>query len=305
MKKDIGVSVAVLAALAAHGKDFDRATLNAMLDRLAASPEPKVRRGPMAMCYRMAMPNVEVVDYKCLKCGAVTRYESRHFKNNLRRLRDAVPELKGMGLDIALDETPLCHVCTPGDKAPIAGRLKRDAGDWKAGEKVRIMAPSGRGRYCTIASMGRRVVWMDASEVTNGVVAVDCAHASSRSRHDAGRRSVVETLRRGASVKVLPSEPGDHADEIRVDASNRGETLIGVPVADIEDLEYGEAAFDDRLEAVAWVIGGKRTPARMSDIGLIKTFLSGEAIYRFGHDEEASMKSQLPRLRELLGEPKQ
>ena len=41
MKTELGVSVAVLAALAAHGKDFDRATLNAMLDKLAASPEPK------------------------------------------------------------------------------------------------------------------------------------------------------------------------------------------------------------------------------------------------------------------------
>ena len=35
-------------ALAAEGKDFNRAELNAMLDRLAASPEPKVRRGPQA-----------------------------------------------------------------------------------------------------------------------------------------------------------------------------------------------------------------------------------------------------------------
>lgn len=52
----IGIGFAALAALAAEGKDFDRAELNAMLDKLAASPEPKVRRGPQATCYSMAMP---------------------------------------------------------------------------------------------------------------------------------------------------------------------------------------------------------------------------------------------------------
>ena len=37
----IGIGFAALAALAAEGKDFNRAELNAMLDKLAASPEPK------------------------------------------------------------------------------------------------------------------------------------------------------------------------------------------------------------------------------------------------------------------------
>ena len=41
MKTELGISVVVLSALAAQGKDFDRTELNAMLDKLAASPEPK------------------------------------------------------------------------------------------------------------------------------------------------------------------------------------------------------------------------------------------------------------------------
>ena len=40
----IGIGVAVLSALAAEGKDFNREELNAMLDKLAASPEPKVKK---------------------------------------------------------------------------------------------------------------------------------------------------------------------------------------------------------------------------------------------------------------------
>ena len=51
MKTEIGVGAAVLAAFAAEGKDFDRAELNAMLDKLAASPEPKSATLMMATCY--------------------------------------------------------------------------------------------------------------------------------------------------------------------------------------------------------------------------------------------------------------
>ena len=63
----IGVGVAVLSALAAEGKDFDRAELNAMLDKLAASPEPKVKHGPTAMCYSVMMPEEKTFEYICKK----------------------------------------------------------------------------------------------------------------------------------------------------------------------------------------------------------------------------------------------
>ena len=77
-------------------------------------------------------------------------------------------------------------------------------------------------------------------------------------------------------------------------------------VDDLYDLEYGggETAYDDRLQNVVWVINGRRVAAHLSDIGILKTFLSGNDIYRFGCDEEMPLKKQLPRLRELLGEPK-
>ena len=51
----IGIGIAALSALVVEGKDFNRAELNAMLDRLAASPEPKVRRGPQATCRMPAL----------------------------------------------------------------------------------------------------------------------------------------------------------------------------------------------------------------------------------------------------------
>ena len=50
MKVTLGVGISVLSALAAQGRDFDRTELNAMLDRLAASPEPKIEPQAIAMC---------------------------------------------------------------------------------------------------------------------------------------------------------------------------------------------------------------------------------------------------------------
>ena len=43
MKATLGVGISVLSAQAAQGKDFDRATLNATLDRLAARPSPPIQ----------------------------------------------------------------------------------------------------------------------------------------------------------------------------------------------------------------------------------------------------------------------
>ena len=54
MKATLGVGISVLSALAAQGKDFDRTELNAMLDRLAASPGPRVKCAAAAMCYSPA-----------------------------------------------------------------------------------------------------------------------------------------------------------------------------------------------------------------------------------------------------------
>jgi hypothetical protein len=111
----IGVGLAALSALAAEGKDFDRAELNAMLDKLAASPEPKVHRGPQATCYKMAMPQPERFEYVCKKCGTHTVYPENvnRMANTLARYRDDVAKLKALGLDIALDESVLCQKCSP------------------------------------------------------------------------------------------------------------------------------------------------------------------------------------------------
>ena len=116
MKSTLGVGISVLSALAAQGKDFDRAELNAMLDRLAASPEPKIEPQAIAMCYKMAMPKPEDFEYVCPKCGTKTVYPQnrRARRRFLRTLRDGVAALKAKGLNIELDESCLCQTCGKG-----------------------------------------------------------------------------------------------------------------------------------------------------------------------------------------------
>lgn len=159
--------VAALAALVAQGKDFDRATLDAMLDKLAASPEPKVRRGPMAMCYKMAMPQPVEYRHICSKCGTVTRYVSASVPNDLAFFRDGAAQLRSMGLDIALEESALCRVCAPGPKMPRKGRLVAATGECAAGDEVSILRAVGdsawilpQGELAQRTSKGTSGVWL-------------------------------------------------------------------------------------------------------------------------------------------------
>ena len=98
MKTQIGVGVAVLSALAAEGKDFDRAELNAMLDKLAASPVPRNTKISAATCYVVAAPRPEVFEYVCKKCGTHTTYplSIRQIGNALARYRDGVASLRAL-----------------------------------------------------------------------------------------------------------------------------------------------------------------------------------------------------------------
>ena len=302
MKTQIGVGVAVLSALVAEGKNFDRDALNAMLDKLAASPEPKVKHGPQAMCYSMAMPRPSEYVYKCPKCGAVTKYFSGRFKNTLAFYRDGAVQLKGMGLDISLDESSLCRVCTPGKPMPISGYCKSVDGEVK---KVRVIE-CYNGKYNTqVIERENAIGWIKKESLSNDVVVVDYAYPLSRV--GPGIRPVIVTLHRGEKVKLLPRAPEDPEDMVRIDASlyYLG-TWMFLRKEELTDIDYGDGslASDERIDNLHWIICGNRVKAQRSDVEILKTFLSGELVYRYGHGMEMPMQKQLPRLRELLGEPK-
>ena len=211
----IGIGLAALSALAAEGKDFNREELNAMLDKLAASPEPKVRRGPQATCYAMAIPRPEECIYKCPKCGAVTKYFNAHFNNTLAFYRDGAVQLKAFGLDISLDESSLCQVCTPGQPKPVSGYRRTSAGK---DEKVRIIECRSGGYSARVIERENAIGWMKTDSLSNDVVVVDYAYPVWHV--GPGPRPVIRTLRRGERVKLLPRSPEDPEDMVRIDASN-------------------------------------------------------------------------------------
>ena len=197
MKTTLGVGISVLSALAAQGKDFDRTELNAMLDRLAASPEPKIEPDAGAMCYDMAELRLESYEHQCRKCGAKTVYppDQKEWRRYLRTLRNGALSLKAKGLNIELDDSCLCRKC---------------------GKEVFIAGESG------------------------------------------------------------------------LSITNSG-TNIGHP---------------DRFGHLAWVINGRRIDACSSDIEILSAFLSNKRIVTDEFDNQEPLKKYLPRLRELLGEPK-
>lgn len=306
MKTTLGVGISVLSTLAAQGKDFDRTELNAMLDRLAASPEPKIKPGPMACCYKVAEPSPVECRHVCKKCGTVTRYVSADFQWTLAFLRDGAAVLKGMGLDIALDESALCRQCSPGPKMPRTARVVKASDAFAVGDEVDILWC--RNPYVAVVPR-RKVLWVAVRYVDREKSCVVADNVNVRLQPRTNGRPV-DRFSRNRKVRILPSEKGDSKEWLRIDASDSWVWKRGVQarLSELGGFTYGEGDFgyDTRVESVAWVINGKRTAARRSDVGLLKAFLSGKLILKEGRfDEEVPLKRRLDRLRELLGGPRQ
>ena len=271
--------MAVLTALAAYGKDFDRATLNAMLDKLSASPEPKINRGPMAMCYKMAMPKPAECRYVCPKCGKVTRYISAHLKNDLAFLRDGATELKGRGLDIALEESALCRICTPGPKMPRTARIKTSCGPFAAGETVTIleMADDSPAVAACVKDLWVASRYVDRKK---SCITADSVRVRSRPHTDA---PIVTQLNCGHRAELLPMDKDDPQDWARLApgtyaTDDRG--AVPVPMERLADVSYGEGDFalENRRFQIAWRINGHCTPARKTDVALLRAFLPDKEV---------------------------
>ena len=319
MKMKIGVGLAALSALAAEGKDFGRAELNAMLDKLAASPEPKVRRGPQATCYSVAMPRPEVFEYVCKKCGAHTVYQKNTLRigNALARYREEAASLRALGLDIVLDESVLCSKCRSAKELNIVTSgviLNAKAGQsFRTGEPVTIKQ-YGHDR-CRVSQLFQHSdYWINAQYISDkGEVLGDGVNIRSKPLF---LGKVVTKVDKGIVLKRLPAKEGDPKEWVRIeplpiwkmkeDADWEMDYGILVATKDIGGFSCDEAegAAPARFDRLAWVINGKRTIVRTYDARILKAFLTGKTIWKRECDEEVSVKDALPRLRELLGEPK-
>ena len=316
MKTQIGVGAAVLAALAAEGKNFDRAELNAMLDKLAASPEPKVRRGPVAMCYSVAMPRPEVFEYVCKKCGAHTVYQKNTLRigNALARYREEAASLRALGLDIVLDESVLCSKCRSAKELNIVTSgviLNANAGQsFRAGEPVAIMQ-YGHDR-CRVSQLVQHPdYWISAQYISDkGEVLGDGVNIRSK---PLSLGKVVTKVDKGIVLKRLPAKERDPKEWVRVeplpiwkmkeDAEWEMDYGILVATKDIGGFSCDEAegAAPARFDRLAWVINGKRSVVQTYDARILKAFLTGQKTWEGAMDEERSLKGSLSRLNVLLG----
>jgi hypothetical protein len=311
MKMKIGVGLAALSALAAEGKDFDRAELNAMLDKLAASPEPKSATLMMATCYVRAMPRPAGFEYVCKKCGNHTVYleNTRQMANVLARRRDEATSLRALGLDIALDETVLCQKCKSAEELglPTAGTIVKrpDKGSeagrfaWHIGDKVRITEAYDSG-WCRVLPASSNA-WVSAGYISEkGNILGDGVRIRLGPSLDAMVLGSLYKLH--SPLKRLPARPGDPADWVRVEWPPEGH-LWGYSVRSrfLGDLSYDEKDFVSpcRIDKLAWIINGKRVVVKDDDAKILKAFLTGEKTIkdRFG---KTSLKSELRRLRKLL-----
>ena len=304
MKTTLGVGISVLSALAAQGKDFDRTELNAMLDRLAASPEPKIEPRAIATCYVVAPPKKSPYEYHCPKCGTKTVYPSdvRDRRRHLQALREGVVSLKSKGLNIELDESCLCRECGKGLKIPVEGEVvihKPDSFD--VGDRVKIFNAIG-DEYGVepIAECG----WVCAKYITpEGVITGDDVNV--RLHPDSQAMKLAYSLKRGGKVRILPGGT-KHKNWVRISTDNLWirdtyvpKKLIGKLKTDMELKTVSHLRFDEFV----WIINGRRVKAQSSDLKLLSAFLDGKDTLVEVPGVKTPLKRHLPRLKELLGVP--
>ena len=310
----IGIGLAALSALAVEGKDFNREELNAMLDKLAASPEPKSATVMMATCYVRAMPRPAGFEYVCKKCGNHTVYleNTRQMANVLARRRDEAASLRALGLDIALDETVLCQKCKSAEELglPTAGTIVKrpDKGSeaekfaWHIGDKVRITEAYDSG-WCRVLPASSNA-WVSAGYISEkGNILGDGVSIRLAPRSDA---TVLGSLYRAhPPLKRLPARPGDPADWVRVEWPPEDDHYLGYSVKSrfLGDLSYDEKDFVSpcRIDKLAWIINGKRVVVNDDDAKILKAFLTGEKTIEDRFGRKTSLKGELRRLRKLLG----
>ena len=117
--------------------------------------------------------------------------------------------------------------------------------------------------------------------------------------------------KRGDVLQRLDAQPQDPDGWVRVEAPLRIKMIspnsyyVDSDMIGKRGYEEGEDTHLKRIGSLAWIINGKRTVVDRGDVELLEKFMKGEVYLRDGSDgDSVSMKSQLPRLRELLGEPK-
>ena len=316
MKTELGVSVAVLAALAAHGKDFDRATLNAMLDKLAASPEPKQIRGPIAMCYSMMMPETEEFDFVCKKCGKRTHYEANRFddvKGTLAFYRDAAVRLRGKGLAISVDDSALCSRCCSLKSLglPTGGVVIAEPTDKEEAERFGLRVAD----MVSILNVRGEELEIRPSKLEYWIFEKYLDATDKVAADDVWIRYVPLVKGRGACqvdkgtrIKRCPRRRTDPQGWARIELPECGwNASYYVNRSVVGNYTYDEDynASAKRVKKLAWIINGVRTVVERTDPLLLERFLNEEVYFLDGEmGPSESMKSKLPRLRELLGDPK-
>ena len=320
MKTTLGVGISVLSALAAQGKGFDRAELNAMLDKLAASPEPDIKMPlVMATCYVMMMPKDESYEYVCPVCGLKTHYAHDKYRivKKLDTLRAAAARLKGKGLNVELDERCMCQACgrdivpTGGEivKVPTAEPMKSNF-CWKAGDKIVI---SSLDRLHCRFDPANPEYWIYGKYVSpDGELLGSMVRV--RTRPDV--ESAVYAQLSGRNywhLKVLPRRPGDPAEWVRVEKpvpkNDRSSSCAGRGCFEVYRSYVGNFTYGDRpdyeydrgrLEWLLWKINGRFCAIQDNDIALLDAFMDQREVFDIDRYRKISLKSCLPRLRRLL-----
>lgn len=327
-----------LDALTTQGSLFDRATLNAMLEKLAKAKPAMPRRVPMASCYSMEMESMieefhpdHYAEYICPKCGTRTRYAvtSESFEPQVSRLRHEAESLRELGLDIKFDESELCMACATVKPetvdAPVEGVIK------KTGAKVEILYSNnlhgGFSSCYTILNPPLRVLchlsfgghetifpnlWVAAKDIDeNG----NARHTQAKLFILPKKNTIINgvfahTVRRLAELNDNPRwvriANEWHEDELII-TKEISFIRIRIPEMFAKDEDVTVTKKEpivSKMPPLCWIINGIRIEREEDDYKILTAFLTGKKYIEDIHEDvQRPTQIAILRLRKLLGLP--
>ena len=248
---------------------------------------------------------IEDYTHVCQKCGKTTHYRGCCIEPRrvVEELRNGCETLRGLGLDIVLDESVLCRHCVSAEKLKLPRFATIDScPPWKTpfrkGDRVEVVSRSSSNcDFCYVIPKSNKF-WVDSRQIdAEGNILDDGVRVRI---HPDMQDDARDCVNKGDKLRLLPRSSGDPVGWVPVEWSRF--FIVACRMSCFKDIEYDEGEDASLLRITShltWVLNGRRQPMNLHDLDLLLAYKKGrKEVVFFGVGEP--IDKHMPRIRALL-----
>ena len=249
--------------------------------------------------------DIEDYTHVCQKCGKTTHYRGCCIEPRrvVEELRIGCETLRGLGLDIVLDESVLCRHCVSAEKLKLPRFATIDScPPWKTpfrkGDRVEVVSRSSSNcDLCYVIPKSNKF-WVDSRQIdAEGNILDDGVRVRI---HPDMQDDARDCVNKGDKLRLLPRSSGDPVGWVPVEWSRF--FIVACRMSCFKDIEYDEGEDASLLRITShltWVLNGRRQPMNLHDLDLLLAYKKGrKEVVFFGVGEP--IDKHMPRIRALL-----